>query len=82
MNHNAFDDGSNFANGRTRNGAAVPFFRSSPSLVASALACDNRVAMTTHREPAEDMECLCCMDDIDSSNYVEYLSTGEGEFWI
>lgn len=30
-----------------------------------------------HGKPEEGMECACCMDDIDQTNYVEYRS-GEG----
>lgn len=30
-----------------------------------------------HGTPADGMECMCCMDDIDDTNYVEYR-TGEG----
>lgn len=35
------------------------------------------VALAAHGKPVEDMECMCCMDDIDETNYVEYR-TGEG----
>lgn len=35
------------------------------------------VFATAHGKPAEGMECMCCMDDIDETNYVEYR-TGEG----
>ncbi|CAM9348735.1 unnamed protein product [Choristocarpus tenellus] len=36
--------------------------------------------MGGHGMPVEDMECMCCMEDINSENYVEYR-TGEGNAW-
>lgn len=34
-----------------------------------------------HQEPAAGTECLCCMMDIDSSNYVEYQTQRKDSLW-
>jgi len=35
----------------------------------------------SHNSPEDGAECLCCYDDIDSSNYVEYKASEDGE-WL
>ncbi|CAM9715916.1 unnamed protein product, partial [Heterosigma akashiwo] len=35
----------------------------------------------SHNSPEDGAECLCCYDDVDSSNYVEYKASEDGE-WL